>query len=181
MNGRRLTFGITGLLYNRNLLLYDHQTDSLWSQLLGRAVTGAMAGAPLRLLPAVHTTWADWRQRFPGTLALSFETGFKRDYSRDPYSEFPLDRSPALVVTWNGQIRIYPFAELKKAGPLVTDEIAGKRIRIEFQARSQRAAVYGDDHATVPSFVAFVADARAFYPDARIFSHKTARSAPGDR
>ena len=35
-----------------------------------------------------HTTWADWKMRHPDTLVLSAETGFNRDYSRDPYGGY---------------------------------------------------------------------------------------------
>lgn len=40
VDGRHLTFGVSGLLYNSDLLMYDHQTESLWSQIEGRAVSG---------------------------------------------------------------------------------------------------------------------------------------------
>jgi hypothetical protein len=56
--GQRHTFGVSGLLYKNNLLFYDHETDSLWSQLGGQAVTGPLAGTSLHLLPTTLTTWA---------------------------------------------------------------------------------------------------------------------------
>ncbi|MFU8817641.1 MAG: DUF3179 domain-containing (seleno)protein, partial [Pseudomonadales bacterium] len=63
-----LIFGVSGLLYNSDVLLFDRNTESLWSQILGKAVSGPLRGEPLPQLPAFHTTWADWRERHPQTL-----------------------------------------------------------------------------------------------------------------
>lgn len=89
--GHMHTFGVSGLLYKRNLLLYDRETDSLWSQLGGVAVTGDMAGTSLDLLPATETTWASWKKSHPQTVVLSFNTGYRRDYTRDPYSDWQIE------------------------------------------------------------------------------------------
>src|SRR5258708_4092794 len=98
VEGHRYTFGVSGLLYQQNLLLFDHETDSLWSQLRGQAVTGPMAGTSLELLPVSMTTWQDWKAEHPQTSVLSFQTGYKRDYARDPYRDFPLDHRLSLVI-----------------------------------------------------------------------------------
>ncbi len=168
-NGRRHSFGVSGLLYRRNLLLYDHETESLWSQLLGQAVTGPLAGTALRLLPSLQTTWSAWKQRHPGTLALSFQTGYSRDYSRDPYESLPLNRSPAVVVRTGSATKIYPFSELKKLPSPVSDELAGVKLSIEFDARQKVAVVRREDGSLVSSFISFFGDARAFYPNAPVF------------
>jgi hypothetical protein len=66
-----LTFGVSGYLYRANLMLFDRETGSLWSQLLGGAVTGRMRGASLHRIPVAHETWEQWRSRHPETLVLS--------------------------------------------------------------------------------------------------------------
>ena len=48
-------FGVSGLLYNSDVLLYDHGTESLWSQILGKSVTGPRQGEQLPSIPVVHT------------------------------------------------------------------------------------------------------------------------------
>lgn len=58
--GNSLQFGVSGLLYNSDVLMYDRQTQSLWSQILSRAVTGPMKGIILPAVVVTHTTWADW-------------------------------------------------------------------------------------------------------------------------
>jgi hypothetical protein len=79
------TFGISGRLYKSNVLLYDHQTDSLWSQLLEKAIAGPSVGKKLRKIPSIRLSWKAWKKERPHSLVLSTETGFSRDYSVDPY------------------------------------------------------------------------------------------------
>jgi Protein of unknown function (DUF3179) len=88
------TFGMSGLLYQSNLLLYDRQPsgkgESLWSQLLFRAVTGpeAAAGTRLRVLPSAVLTWDEWRAAHPDTTVLAPDPRLASQYKRDPYSSY---------------------------------------------------------------------------------------------
>ena len=93
----RLTFGVSGEIYKSNLLMYDRETGSLWSQMLQRAITGPLTGAVLAMLPAEHSTWEHWRTEHPNTLVLSLDTGFKRDYGLDPYREYVEDGRPTFL------------------------------------------------------------------------------------
>jgi len=77
----RLHFGVSGLLYRDNLLMYDRASQSLWSQIRGEAVSGPRRGARLERLPIEHATWAEWKRRHPHTDVLSFRTGHRRDVS----------------------------------------------------------------------------------------------------
>ncbi len=62
VGGEALTFGVSGLLYNSDMLLYDRQTQSLWSQMLMQAISGPRKGKRLQIIPLEHTSWADWQQ-----------------------------------------------------------------------------------------------------------------------
>jgi uncharacterized protein DUF3179 len=168
-NGRRHTFGVSGLLYQQNLLLFDHDTESLWSQLRGGAVAGPLAGTSLRLLSVTMTTWRSWKAEHPQTLVLSFQTGYKRDYARDPYSDWLLDRHMALVISMNGETKIYPFSELKKAGPTLQDDLTGLMFTILFDAKQQSATVQASSGEPPPHFVAFWGNVRAFFPNAAMY------------
>jgi len=170
--GTKHTFGVSGILYKRNLLLYDRETDSLWSQLAGKAVTGPLAGSVLRLLPSTVTTWARWHEEHPATTVLSFQTGFRRDYTLDPYRELPLDRRMALVVSSETSAAIYPYSELKKARPYIKDALDGREFTVAFDSKNDTAILGGPAAEQLSHFVAFVADARAFYPRAKIFKAK---------
>ena len=88
VDGRDLDFGVSGLLYNSDMLMYDRRTESLWSQIPGEAISGEYKGQKLIQLPVVHTTWEDWRNQHPDTLALSTDTGYRRDYTSNPYGGY---------------------------------------------------------------------------------------------
>ena len=93
--GRRtLTFGVSGLLYDSNLLMYDRQEGniaaSLWSQLLFKAIAGPAAadGATLEVLPINLDTWGDWRRENPSTTVLAPDPTMAEKYAGDPYTSY---------------------------------------------------------------------------------------------
>ncbi len=164
-----MLFGVSGLLYQRNALFFDRETDSLWSQLLSQAVTGPLAGTRLEILPAENTTWKVWQEAHPETLVLSIKTGYPRDYGEDPYAGYPMNRALALFVSSGDMAKIYPFGELRKAGSPVADRVGGREVRVVYDPSSQTARVEAADGKPVTFFVAFVDDLKAFYPGSDIF------------
>ncbi len=80
--------GVSGRLVNSNLIMYDRESDSLWPQVLGAAIDGPLEGRGLAEIRVVWTTWENWRQRYPETRVLSEDTGFLRNYERDPYGSY---------------------------------------------------------------------------------------------
>jgi len=88
---RTFTFATSGLLYRSNKLMFDRETETLWSNLTGKPVLGPLVGEELtlRVLPLVVTTWGEWRREYPDTTVLSLETGYDRDYRPgQPYGEY---------------------------------------------------------------------------------------------
>lgn len=65
------TFGVSGKLVMNVLVMYDRQTQSYWSQILGEAIEGPLLGAKLTPLAALQTTWAEWKRLHPATHALA--------------------------------------------------------------------------------------------------------------
>jgi hypothetical protein len=82
------TFGVSGMLVNSNLVMYDRASESWWSQMLGRAIDGERAGSSLREFHVVWTRWGRWRRAHPDTEVLSRDTGYARDYDSDPYGSY---------------------------------------------------------------------------------------------
>ncbi|MDY7081249.1 MAG: DUF3179 domain-containing protein, partial [Halobacteria archaeon] len=82
------TFGVSGNLVNNNLIMYDRATDSRFPQILGTAVSGKHKGKSLEEFRVVWTTWENWRNQHPDTQVLSTDTGFLRNYDRDPYGSY---------------------------------------------------------------------------------------------
>lgn len=81
--GRKHTFGTSGLLYQSSKMMFDAETQSLWSTAQGKPVVGTLVGAGLELdfVPIVTTNWGEWRRKYPHTQVLSLDTGYRRDYS----------------------------------------------------------------------------------------------------
>ncbi|MEF8842755.1 MAG: DUF3179 domain-containing protein [Haloarculaceae archaeon] len=93
-----ITFGVSGLLWNDNLVMYDAETDSLWSQIAATAIRGPLAGTELELVPATLARWDEWRSEHPDTEVLLppprsdtvVGRGYAavRDYTFDPYAAY---------------------------------------------------------------------------------------------
>ena len=71
IDGQEYTFGVSGKLIMNALVMYDRQTKSLWGQIIGEAVDGPLAGTKLEFIPAIHTTWSNWKEMHPDTTALA--------------------------------------------------------------------------------------------------------------
>jgi hypothetical protein len=84
-SGQVLDFGTTGRLRYSNLIMYDRQTETWWQQATGDAIAGEYTGAQLELYPASTISWNDFKSQYPEGKVLSRETGFARDYGRNPY------------------------------------------------------------------------------------------------
>ena len=84
-------FGVSGLLLESNLLMYDKKTESLWSQSRGEAVIGKYTGTKLTLLPLQLLSFGEVKTKFPNTSVVSRETGHLRNYSVYPYGDYEQD------------------------------------------------------------------------------------------
>ncbi len=83
------TYGVSGLLYNNNILPYDRATWTVWSQILGEAVYGDHIGERPQQFGIVETTWATWQKMYPESQVLSDSgTGFPWDYTEYPYGDY---------------------------------------------------------------------------------------------
>jgi len=86
-----LDFGTSGRLYASNLVMYDRQTESLWPQLTGQAALGVMTGTQLEFVPVFPVGWSAFREAHPDGWVLSRDTGYSRDYGRNPYLAYDAD------------------------------------------------------------------------------------------
>jgi len=192
VGGRVLDWGVSGLLYKSDVLMYDRQTESLWSQLKMRAVAGKLKGTPLRLLPTEHLTWAAWRGRYPQGKVLSTDTGFKRRYQTMPYrgyeqreavmfpvgpirDDLPNKEWVVGLLTGSG-----PWAvPLKRAGsgPVFIGQ-GSDRITLRYDPATGLVTATNAAGQTVPHVKAYWFAWQAFYPETRIIPPaQTPRSA----
>lgn len=187
VDGRALEFGVSGLLYNSDVLLYDRQTESLWSQLMTESVSGPMQGSKLEMLALHQMTWAAWQKRYSDGQVLSRDTGYVRDYARSPYAQyddisaiyFPVEflsrayhpKERVLGVEVAGKFKAYPFAELAKhGGDRIEDKFNGVDFEIQFDVISRTGEVRlkaGD--LPQPAVNAFWFAWYTFHPDTQVF------------
>jgi Protein of unknown function (DUF3179) len=88
VDGELLDFGTSGRLFQSNLVMYDRQTGTYWSQATLEAIVGPLAGRRLKFLPAQIVSWGDWRAAHPSGRVLSQDTGFDRAYGQNPYQGY---------------------------------------------------------------------------------------------
>jgi hypothetical protein len=154
INEQELSFGVSGKLIRNVLVMYDRQTESLWSQLLGEAVSGEMVGAKLEYLPSWQTTWGEWKREYPDTSAL------KKNFRafRDPYSSYYQSQSPGVLgeytidnrlevkdlvigVSFGNQAIAYPLAALQRE-KVINDSIEGVDLLVVYETQSATSMVY---------------------------------------
>ena len=187
IDGNPTDFGVSGLLYNSDVLLYDRETESLWSQILSKSVAGKRVNKQLTRLPISHTTWRDWREKHPDTLVLSDDTGHSRDYQRDPYAGYEKSRStyfsvnneapdnyhPKEVVLGlgiDGVYKAYPFIELEKQDKThFSDSVNGKRFNFEWDTNNRSITVTDTTGQAVAGIQGFWFAWFAFHPDTEVF------------
>jgi len=81
-------FGVSGLLYNNNLIAFDRSTQSNWSQMSLMAVNGPLIGTDAQTFQLVETRWTTWKAMYPETKVVSLDTGWDRPYGVYPYGDF---------------------------------------------------------------------------------------------
>ena len=136
------------------LVMYDRQTETLWSQLLGEAVDGPLKGMTLEFLPAWQTTWADWKAKHPDTVAL------RKGYfgARDPYDGYYQSGSSGVIgqsviderlyvkefvigVEQNEAAVAYPFSVLND-NPVVNDHVGDIPVLVVFNPETGTGVVF---------------------------------------
>ncbi|MBD3225299.1 MAG: DUF3179 domain-containing protein [Caldithrix sp.] len=184
INGKVRTFGVSGLLYRSDVLMYDRQSESLWSQLAMKAVNGPEAGAELTWLPSEHLTWKAWREKYPNGQVLSTDTGFDRNYGGEAYASYfasdetmfsvPHKRKELANKAWvvgviiNGQAKAYPVEELP-SNKTIKDRIGDLDIELRYDANKRLHEVVSAGGQTIPSVMAFWFAWQAFYPDTELW------------
>jgi hypothetical protein len=185
--GNTTDFGVSGLLYNSDVLLYDRETESLWSQIMGRAVAGKLVGEKLKAFPVSHTTWRDWVKQHPDTQVLSTDTGYSRDYGRNPYRGYEQSRQlyfgvnqrapdtyhpkeQVIGLEIDGVYKAYPFAELEKNNQSqFKDSVNGVSITIDWDSTNRSVELFDSSGKRIAGIQGFWFAWFAFHPDTLVF------------
>jgi hypothetical protein len=149
-------FGVSGLLFNNNLVMYDRRDErSLWPQMSRKATCGARVGTALSRVPLIEMTWGRWRTLHPDTRVVTDGRGFDRTYpygnyrapNTGPLRSMPVDdrRPPKERVLGlpggeDGSVAV-PFGELDDGGAArVITVAAGGTQKTVFWSRAAEAA-----------------------------------------
>jgi len=187
-DGKTLSFGVSGLLHHSDVLMYDRQTESLWSQLGLQAVAGDYSGTELEWLPSEQMKWKAWRSKHPDTRALSTDTGHRRSYSRNPYAGYhkssgtmfpvPENRDELEPKNWvagvivDGQAKAYPLDDFPAGAS--RDEVAGRAIKLTWTPEQDRFAAETAEGEALPVVRAYWFAWQAFYPETKLWENPNA-------
>jgi len=139
-------FGVSGLLRNSDMVMYDNVTESFWQQFTGEAIVGDMVGEKLELIPTQIISFKQFKDAYPDGRVLSKDTGYDRNYGQNPYVGYDdIDQSPFLfrgdiddrlppnekvIAVKDGEInKAYPYS-ITKEEHVINDNINGTPVVI---------------------------------------------------
>ncbi|MBI1349433.1 DUF3179 domain-containing protein [bacterium] len=189
-DGQALSFGVSGLLYQSDVLMYDRESESLWSQLKMQSVSGPKAGTPLKWIPAAQTKWSHWLAEHPETLVLAgdmhkprrtgqpmpYQAYFASDATMFPVAENRLDlprKSWVIGVIVDGVAMAFPLDRLKPNG-VHQAQVETEEIVLRWDAANDHALVRDSSGAELPSVRVYWFAWQAFYPDTLVYEESKA-------
>jgi len=179
VGGQTLEFGVSGLLYQSNMLMFDRraeaQGESLWSQLGGRAIAGPAAGTPLTVMPAALAAWADWLAAFPATTVIRPDPRMAKRYKETKYATyfqseslmFPVSRLPPaggpalkqrIVVVGVEHPEAFTVAAIARHASTSGEwrtTAAGQPVRFHVQPSTETVMAMSPDGSLLPARYAF--------------------------
>lgn len=151
VDGQVLDFGVSGLLRNSDMVMFDRQTETWWQQLTGAALVGDFNGTLLDFVPSQVISFGVFAERYPDGLVMSRDTGFNRRYGQNPYTGY--DTNTGQPFLFDGEVdnrlgsavdhvlatvmddvpKAYPFDVIREAN-VVNDRIGQTPIVIFYQS-----------------------------------------------
>ena len=193
IEGEVTTFGVSGLLYQSDVLLYDRATESLWSQLHMKSVAGPRLDKSLEWIASEFMTWKHWKELYPNGSVLSTKTGHRRNYRRTPYEGYETSDSVYFPVPHyrkelgikhrimgihlDGQATAYDL-EFFESGRIYKDKLGEREVFVSYDKETERAEVLDvETGEKIPHLYAYWFAWQAFYPETRLIS-MTKKSTP---
>ena len=165
LDGKIYTFGVSGKLLRDALLMYDHQTRTLWSHITGEAVEGELKGKRLNMLAGTpRIRWRDWKRNQPLTKVLSVPSDPRRpgkqiqEIRTDNYAQYHtnpnagisgtqytdnrlMNKELVVGVRINDSYRAYPFTSFKRQS-IINDEVGAVPVLAFHDLESNATAVF---------------------------------------
>ncbi|MEA3511450.1 MAG: DUF3179 domain-containing protein, partial [Actinomycetota bacterium] len=146
INGVETTFGTSGRLFASALVMYDRATESLWTHFDGKAVVGVLTGTQLEAIGSPLMAWGDFVNAYPTGQVLDWnETGFRRDYGRNPYEGYDDDTTEPFL--FRGALDDRGLAKQRVVGIALDDEAVAYDLNSisEGEANATNVAVADQD------------------------------------
>jgi hypothetical protein len=185
VNGQEVDFGVSGKLYNSNLIMYDRTEENYWQQETGEAIVGPAVEREEKLetVPMISLNWKDWKELYPDSEILSRETGYTRNYDQYPYNTYEEDgellfgvenednrlplKEPGYGFTVGDNHKFYTEEDLKNAGT-IEDTIGNTRVTVEYNNGKVLAINQETEEEIIPVRTFWFAFA-AFHPGVEIY------------
>ena len=155
-------FGVSGLLFQNNLIMYDRNSpESLWPQMAREASCGDRTGASLDMVSVFEMSWGGWRSMHPNTRVVSADTGWPRPYSVYPYGDYDTPENPMVLYPQELDSRfppkervlgiphgsggmVFPFESLRAVGPLTAShaQVGGGPVVVFWDSSVESAMAY---------------------------------------
>jgi hypothetical protein len=193
IEGKPRSFGVSGLLWRSDVLMFDRETESLWSQIDARAITGPSRDRELSMVSSRMTRLEDWAREHPATTVMSPGAAGARAYARSPYPGYDRSReiwfrapystefhpkTPTLGLRFGSEARAYPAPEVAAAGGLVREEFAGARITVRWDPDNQSFQVEKPDE--IEAIQGYWFAWSAFHPETSVFRMRDRGSRAAD-
>ncbi|MGR3540740.1 MAG: DUF3179 domain-containing protein [Hasllibacter sp.] len=187
VDGRVLTFGVSGKLRNSDMIMFDRESESWWQQATAEGIVGEMTGERLEMVPAWMEAMQDFAARNPEGLVMA-QPGASRPYGANPYVSYDSSPRPFL---YNGEMpphgidplvrvvrvgeRAWPLTRVAEAGRIeeagvvidftagAASALDGREIATSRDVGSVR--VRDGSGADIPHDVMFAFAFHAFWPD----------------
>ncbi|MFQ5606837.1 MAG: DUF3179 domain-containing protein [Candidatus Zixiibacteriota bacterium] len=162
VDGKETTYGVSGFLYNTNLMPYDRSTSSIWSQMRLDCVNGPLKGSSAGVFQLIETNWTTWKEMYPNAQVMSTNTGFDRPYGSFPYGSyrepnsgllFPVDQNDTRLpnkdrvvgLAVGDQSKVYRILEFPDTVGVINDSFNATNVVAVGSAGKNFGMVYGRD------------------------------------
>lgn len=152
------TFGVSGKLVKNTLIMFDYETESLWTAISGESIRGDMEGERLKeVISAQKITWGEWQRLHPDTKVLTYRrrqtAGYDnyRDYHKSGLKTgiLPVEnrddrlkvKSTVIGLDINGKQKAYPLDLFKKT-KIVSNDFQGLSLLLYHDNSTNNTVVY---------------------------------------
>ncbi len=134
VDGTVLRFGVSGLLRNSDLVMWDDATQSWWQQITGEAIVGTYTGTRLEFLPSLIVGFSEFAAQFPDGQVLQIPENFNRSYGSNPYVNYDSSTDPFLF-------RGEPDPRLPATERVLAADLGGVQIAYPFSTLAQTRVI----------------------------------------